>query len=35
MLRRASAAGAEARLLAAAYCHLQAYQARRLRGATA
>jgi len=35
MLRRANAAGAEARLLAAAYCHLQAYQARRLRGATA
>jgi len=35
MLRRARAAGAEARLLAAAYCHLQAYQARRLRGVNA
>jgi 2-dehydropantoate 2-reductase len=35
MLRRARAAGADARLLAAAYCHLQAYQARRLRGASA
>jgi len=34
MLRRARAAGADARLLAAAYCHLQAYEARRLRGAT-
>ena len=29
MLRRARAAGADARLLAAAYCHLQAYEARR------
>ena len=35
MLRRARAAGADTRLLAAAYCHLQAYEARRLRGATA
>lgn len=34
MLRRARAAGADTRLLAAAYCHLQAYEARRLRGAT-
>jgi len=34
MLRRVRAAGADARLLAAAYCHLQAYEARRLRGAT-
>ena len=34
MLRRARAAGIDARLLAAAYCHLQAYEARRLRGAT-
>lgn len=34
MLRHARAAGADARLLAAAYCHLQAYEARRLRGAT-
>jgi len=34
MLRRARAAGADTRLLAAAYCHLQAYQARRLRGVT-
>ena len=33
MLRHARAAGAETRLLAAAYCHLQAYEARRLRGA--
>lgn len=33
MLRCARAAGADARLLAAAYCHLQAYEARRLRGA--
>lgn len=33
MLQRARAAGADARLLAAAYCHLQAYEARRLRGA--
>ncbi len=29
MLRRARAAGADARLLAAAYCHLQAYELRR------
>ena len=29
MLRRARAAGADVRLLAAAYCHLQAYQTRR------
>ena len=35
MLRRARAAGADARLLAAAYCHLQAYEARRERGAAA
>jgi 2-dehydropantoate 2-reductase len=35
MLRRARAAGADARLLAAAYCHLQAYEARRRRGAGA
>jgi len=35
MLRRARAAGADARLLAAAYCHLQAYEARRQRGAAA
>ncbi|MBE0626849.1 MAG: 2-dehydropantoate 2-reductase [Burkholderiales bacterium] len=34
MLRRVRAAGADARLLAAAYCHLQAYEARRQRGAT-
>lgn len=33
MLRRARAAGADARLLAAAYCHLQAYETRRARGA--
>ena len=33
MLRHARAAGADARLLAAAYCHLQAYEARRARGA--
>ena len=33
MLRRARAAGADARLLAAAYCHLQAYEARRQRSA--
>ena len=33
MLRHARAAGADARVLAAAYCHLQAYEARRLRGA--
>jgi len=35
MLRHARAAGADARLLAAAYCHLQAYEARRGRGAAA
>ena len=35
MLRRARTAGADARLLAAAYCHLQAYEARCLRGAAA
>ena len=35
MLQRARAAGIDARLLAAAYCHLQAYEARRLRGAAA
>ena len=35
MLGRARAAGADARLLAAAYCHLQAYEARRARGALA
>lgn len=35
MLRHARAAGADARLLAAAYCHLQAYAARRGRGAAA
>jgi 2-dehydropantoate 2-reductase len=35
MLRRARAAGADARLLAAAYCHLQSYEARRKRGALA
>jgi len=35
MLRRARAAGADARLLAAAYCHLQAYEARRQRGSVA
>jgi 2-dehydropantoate 2-reductase len=34
MLRCARAAGADARLLAAAYCHLQAYEARCRRGAT-
>ena len=33
MLGRARAAGSDARLLAAAYCHLQAYEARRGRGA--
>jgi len=33
MLRHARAVGVDARLLAAAYCHLQAYEARRLRGA--
>ena len=35
MLRHARAAGAGARLLTAAYCHLQAYEARRHRGAPA
>jgi 2-dehydropantoate 2-reductase len=35
MLRRARAAGADARLLTAAYCHLQAYEARRARGTAA
>ncbi len=35
MLRHARAAGADARLLTAAYCHLQAYEARRRRGAAA
>lgn len=35
MLRHARAAGADARVLAAAYCHLQAYEARRQRGAAA
>ena len=35
MLRRARAAGADVRLLAAAHCHLQAYEARRRRGAAA
>ena len=35
MLRRARAAGADARVLTAAYCHLQSYEARRRRGATA
>jgi 2-dehydropantoate 2-reductase len=35
MLRRARAAGADARLLTTAYCHLQAYEARRQRGAAA
>ena len=35
MLRQARAAGADARVLAAAYCHLQAYEARRRRGAAA
>jgi 2-dehydropantoate 2-reductase len=33
MLRRARAAGADARVLTAAYCHLQAYEARRRRDA--
>jgi 2-dehydropantoate 2-reductase len=33
MLRRARGAGVDARLLAAAFCNLQAYEARRLRGA--
>lgn len=35
MLRHARAAGADARLLSAAYCHLQSYEARRQRGAVA
>ncbi|MBI5912510.1 MAG: 2-dehydropantoate 2-reductase [Betaproteobacteria bacterium] len=35
MLRHARAAGADARMLATAYCHLQAYEARRRRGAAA
>jgi 2-dehydropantoate 2-reductase len=35
MLRRARKAGVDARLLATAYCHLQAYEARRRRGAAA
>jgi len=35
MLRRARAAGADARLLATAYCHLQAYEARRDRASAA
>lgn len=35
MLRRARAAGVDARLLAAAFCHLQAYEARRHRGVSA
>jgi 2-dehydropantoate 2-reductase len=35
MLRHARAAGADARVLAAAYCHLQAYEACRARGAAA
>ncbi len=35
MLRQARAASADARLLTAAYCHLQAYEARRWRGAAA
>ena len=34
MLRRARKAGVDARLLATAYCHLQAYEARRKQGAT-
>ena len=34
MLRHARAAGANASLLATAYCHLQAYEARRRRGTT-
>lgn len=33
MLRRARAAGVDARMLEVAYCHLQAYEARRRRGA--
>jgi len=35
MLRHARAAGADTRLLTAAFCHLQAYEARRRRGAAA
>jgi 2-dehydropantoate 2-reductase len=35
MLRHARAAGADARVLTAAYCHLQAYEARRARGRAA
>lgn len=35
MLRHARAAGADTRLLAAAYCHLQVYQAQRTRGEAA
>ena len=35
MLRQARAAGADASLLGAAFCHLQAYEARRQRGAAA
>ncbi len=35
MLGQARAAGADTRLLATAYCHLQAYEARRLRGKAA
>ena len=35
MLRHARAAGADARLLTAAFCHLRAYEARRQRGAVA
>jgi 2-dehydropantoate 2-reductase len=35
MLRHARAAGADVSVLAAAYCHLQAYEARRRRGAAA
>ncbi len=35
MLRHARAAGADARLLTAAFCHLQVYEVRRRRGAAA
>ena len=35
MLRHARAAGADTRVLATAYCHLQAYEARRRRGTAA
>ncbi|MBE0614031.1 MAG: 2-dehydropantoate 2-reductase [Burkholderiales bacterium] len=35
MLRRARIAGVDTRLMSAALCHLQAYEARRLRGANA